>query len=89
MTLALFVLLLALQIADYASTRAVMAKGGIEANPLVRKLGLLPSKLLVGALAVPLYLYDAPAGLGLLAVLYLAVVAQNLRVLKAMNTHQG
>lgn len=82
---ALFVLLLVLQVADYASTRAVLSAGGREANPVVRKLGLLPSKLLAGAIAVPLFLYDVPLALGALCLLYAAVVTNNLIVLKGIR----
>ena len=41
--------LLVLQVADVATTLAVFHVGGIELNPLVRGLGLLPAKLIACA----------------------------------------
>ena len=40
-----FIILAALQIGDLISTRLVLAAGGVELNPLVRALGLWPTKL--------------------------------------------
>jgi hypothetical protein len=44
----------ALQVGDLASTRLALMHGAFEMNPLVRDLGLVPAKLLVGALAAML-----------------------------------
>jgi hypothetical protein len=79
------VLLTLCHLGDYASTRRAFAAGAIEANPLVRRLGLLPAKLLGVALTLTPVLVYGITGATLLYTLlvclvYAWVIWHNLRV---------
>ena len=79
---------IALQGADMTSTLGALRRGGREVNPVVawlmRRIGQVPALIVaksVGvALAVWLWTLGAALELWALAVLYLLVVAHNLRV---------
>lgn len=88
--------LLALQLADYATTRRILALGGFERNPLVTALirefgeawGLAAAKLIVAILAITGALllgpYASPALL-ILAGIYALVLANNLIVIARLK----
>lgn len=89
-------LLLALQLADYATTRRILALGGFERNPLVTALiralgesrGLLAAKAIVAILAITgallLEPYATPALLILVGI-YALVLANNLIVIARLK----
>jgi len=72
-------LLILLQVADGLSTRAALAiPGAIELNPLVRNLGLWPSKALVITLPLALaYITKRPRRLWAVCGVYALIVASN------------
>ena len=58
-------------VGDYLSTRKAFAAGAVEANPVVRRLGLLPAKLLgAGITTLPLWVLGSTLATGV----YTAVV---------------
>ena len=82
-----------LQALDGWTTYKIIKAGGIELNPIVRKLietfelvpGLVIAKGIAIGLAWVLAAYHASVVLGLLSGLYLWIVVHNYRVLKRMT----
>lgn len=84
------VLLCLCQLGDYLTTRLGLAAGARERNPLVRRVGLLPTKILAGILTVlPLWsLRDHPilgVYVGAVVMGYGWVIWNNLRVVQRLR----
>ena len=96
-SLALFALLVALNVADVLLTLAILQRGGREVNPVMRwcieqvgpRAGLtFPKAVLLAVLWVVLHAHpgmDTLVVLVLLCALYVWVVVRNARVLKRMR----
>lgn len=96
MDIALLIALIGLQVADYATTRRILALGGFERNPLVTALirefgeawGLAAAKLIVAVLAITGVLllgpYASPAMM-ILAGFYALILANNLIVIARLR----
>ena len=94
MTLALFILLTCMQVLDIVTTYVVLKKGGVELNPIMRKLfdkfGVIPTLLVskVILLAVVFYGYDQANStvsnivLTLLCAMYTFVLANNFKAVR-------
>jgi hypothetical protein len=94
MTLALLILVIALQIVDVVTTVIILRRGGRELNPvlnwLMGKVGVLNALLAVKAVLIAVLLIAYSAGFpGLvygavfLVVLYIGIAVNNLRVIIA------
>jgi hypothetical protein len=88
MAIVLFILFIALQIADAWTTLRVLARAGREANPIMAwvfdRVGVAAGLLLTKGAASALVawgLLDRPGWLAALCAFYAAVVAHNLRAL--------
>ena len=88
----LFAVLVALNIVDVYTTARALALGAREANPVMRKLmdrlGIVPALLLSKAVALGILWWQIdhpwmPYVLSALCALYVYVVANNMRVIRA------
>jgi hypothetical protein len=70
--------------ADYLSTRYALRRGGKELNPLIRRLGLLPVKL-VGTAVLCVFSVFMPA---VYALVYGLILFSAFCALSASNLHQ-
>jgi len=91
---ALFALVLALQLVDIATTLYVLKRGGVEANPLMRRLmeafgspeaALVATKFAFVVLLGALYESIPVWSFGLMAAIYVWVAYNNGKVIRAIR----
>lgn len=95
MDIILLILFISLQVCDWITTTLILRDGGREANPVMAKLfavlGMHPAFALTKAFAIGCALYltvhDAWWMVGLLDVIYLAVVIHNVRQMAKGDGH--
>jgi Domain of unknown function (DUF5658) len=79
-----------LQVADWYTTRTILARGGYEANPIIKKLmswlGVDAALAIKGALLLGLgYFYCDTTSVTVMAVIYVAVIVNNVRVMQRLT----
>lgn len=95
MDILLLILFVAMQVCDWITTTLILRDGGREVNPIMAKLfsalGMHPALALTKAVAIVLALYLTVTGawwmVGLIDVIYLAVVVHNLRQMTKGDGH--